>query len=1273
MVCPKCETPNRQEANFCRRCGRLLVDRCPRCRTLLLPDSDFCDHCGRPLTPAAAFRWDAGEDYLIGGAEEHADPTRSGAPAVADEAPAAEIGSPASAEQQPLLPKAPPLDLYIPETLREKLESARSKGEMEGERRIVTMLFCDVKGSTAAAEHLDPEEWTEIINGAFEQMIRPVYKYEGTVARLMGDGILAFFGAPIAHEDDPQRAVLAGLDIVNQISSYREQINQSWGIDINVRVGINTGLVVVGIVGSDLRMEYSAMGDAINLAARMEQTAEPGTVQIAHDTYELVKPLFEIEDLGAISIKGKADPVPAYRVIDRKPEVGRQRGIEGLHETLAGRATELSVLQDVLSSVQQSVGHIVFVTGEAGLGKSRLIREARRSLGNGQAINWIETASLSYETNQPYAPFQRLIRRLHNLNPGDTPEQVREKLSVVHHQLDELNGVRAQRVFEALFDLDSHGDSRLEGEAFKRELYDIMPVLWRQRFAGRPTVLVFEDAHWSDPASIELLLHLFPLTAEMPLVLICAFRQEQSGPIRQIRTTANEEFHHLYTEITVRPLTDQQVNELIDGLLIHTDIPQGLRARILESAGGNPFFVEEVIRSLIDNQSLVAEEIEQNGRKMLYWRARGNGQHIDLPDSIQSLLASRIDRLEGEARQLLQTAAVIGRSFYLRVLEAIEARSQETPQTIEHQLDILLRGEMIQESSRVPEVEFRFSSPLTQEVAYQTILLRRRRELHRSVGQTLEDLYPDQLGELAPRLAHHFAEGDVPEKAFVYLLMAGDSAARLFANIEALDHYTRALDLIERAGPGTPELEALYSGRGRALELLSRYEDSLENYEAMLRLARDRNDKRLELAAKMAQATIHSIPSKVFDADMSLQLSEEARSLAHGLGDPAAEAKINWNLMLHYLWASFRFDVAVKYGEAAAKLARESGLKVELGPILNDLALAYFGVSQLDESLRAFEESRMILREGNNLPLLALNLTNSSTVQFLIGNSEPALALMDEAENINHSIENSWGLAGSLYYRGLMHLISGRWGDALAALNGSINFCEKAQAQMLLAASLVAKANYCVFVGATETGLSICSRAAKLWEEHLPDFQGYPWGVMSLLYLVAGDHSAAREALQRSQAHIDLELPPTPTFSSIEMRLAEIQFLLAEGNPDHAIRIADDLLHYLERFHVRQFRSDAMMLKAKALLTQNRPREANDILSEACREAEELSALPALWRILGAQADALEQLDKADQAASHRERARAILAKLAASIAEERDRTTFLNLPDVRRLLGDQE
>ena len=261
-----------------------------------------------------------------------------------------------------------------------KLQAARKSGLVEGERRVVTILFCDLKGSTLAAAGLDPEEWSEIMNGAFEHMIEPVYRYEGTVARLMGDGLLAFFGAPIAHEDDPQRAILAGLDIVGAVHGYSRKVEKQWGLPLDVRVGINTGLVVVGAVGSDLRLEYTALGDAINLAARMEQTAVPGTVQIAAATQKLIAPLFDFELVDNLEVKGVAKPVQAYRVLGAKVTPGRLRGIEGLNAPLIGRQKQMAALREGIEDLRQGGGQIISVMGEAGLGKSRLVSELHKEI-----------------------------------------------------------------------------------------------------------------------------------------------------------------------------------------------------------------------------------------------------------------------------------------------------------------------------------------------------------------------------------------------------------------------------------------------------------------------------------------------------------------------------------------------------------------------------------------------------------------------------------------------------------------------------------------------------------------------------------------------------------------------------------------------------------------------------------------------------------------------------------------------------------------------------
>ena len=403
MDCPSCKAANPAEAGFCMKCGSPLTHSCPKCETQLPAEAQFCYKCG----------------HRLDGTQTEAAQGR--------------------------------LQQYIPKELLAKLESARSGGGMQGERRVVTMLFCDVQGSTAAAERLDPEEWAEIMNGAFEHLITPVYQYEGTLARLMGDAVLAFFGAPIAHEDDPQRAILAGLEIIKSIAPYREQVKQQWDLDFNIRIGINTGLVVVGEVGTDLRVEYTAMGDAVNLAARMEQTAEPGTIQVTENTYKQVAPLFDVESLGTVEVKGKAEPVPAFRVLGPKAAPGSLRGIEGLDAPLVGRDREMGQLREAISALAQGRGQILSLMGEAGLGKSRLMAELRQSLvtdgllpatdaesssgGSSTTISWYEGRSLSYQTAVPYAPFVDMLSKTMDL-PADQTDvekygRIKEHVSAV--------------------------------------------------------------------------------------------------------------------------------------------------------------------------------------------------------------------------------------------------------------------------------------------------------------------------------------------------------------------------------------------------------------------------------------------------------------------------------------------------------------------------------------------------------------------------------------------------------------------------------------------------------------------------------------------------------------------------------------------------------------------------------------------------------------------------------------------------------------------------
>ena len=429
----------------------------------------------------------------------------------------------------------------VPGKLRTSRETAAARRGVQGERRIVTILFCDVAGCSAMAEQLDPEEWAEIMNDAFQYLTGPIERYEGTVARLMGDSILAFFGAPVAHEDDPRRAVLAGLDIGEGVGGFREEIRREYGLDFNVRVGINTGPVVVGEVGSDFAGEYTAMGDAVNLASRMEQSAEPGTVQVAENTYALIEPLFDFEPLRPIEVKGKAAPVPAFRVKGPKAEPGRVRGIDGLSAPLVGRDGEMDTLRRIAPELREGRGQIVCMIGEPGLGKSRLIDELRaewQGAANGHAP-WIESRGISYDTTRPYGLFQQQLRQTCGVNENDPPEVVREKVTRSMQELPPDARELAIRAVEALVAARAESDEpQLEGETLKRELFEAILAIWSRLASHAPIVLVFDDMHWVDPASAELLSHLFQLTDEVPILFLCATRPERQSPAWQIKQLA---------------------------------------------------------------------------------------------------------------------------------------------------------------------------------------------------------------------------------------------------------------------------------------------------------------------------------------------------------------------------------------------------------------------------------------------------------------------------------------------------------------------------------------------------------------------------------------------------------------------------------------------------------------------------------------------------------------------------------------------------------------
>jgi class 3 adenylate cyclase len=544
--------------------------------------------------------------------------------------------------------------------------SARPTGSSE--RRPLTVLFADIAGSTSIAERLDPEDWTALVGEAFARMNRTIERYDGTIARLMGDGVLAFFGAPTAHEDDPERAVRCGLDMVRAIDELSASHSRVAGGDIRVRVGINTGPVVVGVVGTESANEYTAMGDAVNVAARMQASARAGSVLVTAATHRFVSSLVEAVDVGLLELKGKTDAVQAYEIMGFKAGAVRTRGLVGVRSPMIGRDAQLARLREVFEVVRARQGRVACLLGDPGLGKSRLLAELRADLERShESMRWIEGRCLSYGETMPYHLVLDLVRSLIGVTASSDEAQVRDALQTTLRNLLGETWVETYAYLGQLLSirLEPEYQARLSGvemEAMKRYVASMILVL-RAVSAHGPVVVVCDDVHWADTASVDTLLPLLPSVAALPVLVILSSRLERKSMGWRLITGARDVFGDALTEIRLEPLSMDDSRTLVSNLLRIESLPADTRELILARAEGNPFFVEEVIRMFIDRGAIVRE-----GDR---WIATDVAAGVEIPDTLQGLLLARIDRLPQESKRTLRVASVIGRQFGVTILERL--------------------------------------------------------------------------------------------------------------------------------------------------------------------------------------------------------------------------------------------------------------------------------------------------------------------------------------------------------------------------------------------------------------------------------------------------------------------------------------------------------------------------------------------------------------------------------------------------------------------------
>jgi len=716
---------------------------------------------------------------------------------------------------------------HTPQRLVQKIAECRST--IEGERKVVTIMFADMAGFFSMLDELDLEDFRQIMNGCFRIIMDEVYTCDGTVNEFRGDGLMALFGAPIAYEDHAQRACYACIAIQKALVSYGENLKKRYGIDFRVRIGLNSGPVVVNSVDDDLRMEFRAQGDTAALAGKMESLATPGTILVTEQTYRLAKDLFEFEPLGKVSVKGNEQPVEAYLLKDKVRSV-TERSQREVYSEMIGRDQELSKLELQILKAVNGEGSIVNVTGEAGIGKSRLLTELKKRDVR-QRVRFLEGRAVSIGKNLSFHPVIDLLKQWARIREDDSHAVALNKLetairSVCSDQADEvfpfvgtmmglkLSGRHAERV------------KGIVGEPLEKLVFKNVKELLVSSSNIVPIVIVMEDLHWADASSLLLLEALYRLTPTHRIVFINAFRPGYWGIDDATPETLKSRAPALpVVDIVLQPLKPHLSESLINNILNLKQLEPSMRGEIIDRAGGNPFFVEEIVRSLID------QGVVRAGERGL--EVTDNIHSVVIPPTINEVLMARIDRLDEESRNLVKIASILGRSFFYRVLAEVVSRSEGLDDTLAY----LKQIQLIREQMRMEELEYSFQHALVQEAAYESIPLPRRRQLHLKVAEAIERIFKESFHEFYGMLAYHYGRDDSPEKAEECLIKAGEEALKAAASNEALHYYQEALGIYrmlqgEAADPA--KIAMLEKNIGLALFNRGHYIDAVKHFDEAL-------------------------------------------------------------------------------------------------------------------------------------------------------------------------------------------------------------------------------------------------------------------------------------------------------------------------------------------------------------------------------------------------------------------------------------------------------
>jgi class 3 adenylate cyclase/tetratricopeptide (TPR) repeat protein len=1000
MKCPKCQTENLETKKFCPKCGTKLSLLCPQCGSEYLPGDEFCGECGHDLS-----------------------------------LPSRPIPKELSFDE-----KIAKIQKYLPGGLTEKILSQRDR--IEGERKQVTVMFCDMEGYTGLTGKLGPEEVYSMMDQVYEILIHKVHDYEGTVNELTGDGIMALFGSPIALEEAPQRAIRSALAIHREITGFSDRLKSEKKMPpLKMRIGIHTGPVVVGTLGNDLRVEFKAVGDTVNLASRMESLAEPGTTYVTENTFKLTEGFFRFEALGEKQVKGKEEAVKVYRVIAPSTrrtrfDVSAERGLT----PFVGRERELELLLDGFQRVKAGKGQAFSIVSEAGCGKSRLLYEFRKAVAN-EDVNFLEGKCLSYSRGVAYHPVIDLLKSNFDIQEGERDQEIREKIKKGLKLIEVDEPSTLPYLLEVLSVKDSGIDKiPMSPEAKKDRVMEAFKWVLLKSSEIRPLIIAIEDLHWLDKSSEDVAKNLLDSIPGARVLLIFTYRLEF------VHTWGAKSYHN---QLTLHRLSNRESLEMVTAILGTREIERTLEELILEKTEGVPFFIEEFIKSLKDLKIIE--------RKEDVYRLTKDAQQLTIPSTIQDVIMARVDSLPEGAKEVLQTGSVIEREFSYPLINRVIGLPEKE---LLSYLSILKDSELLYERGIYPQSNYVFKHALTREVVYDSLLAKRKKRLHEEVGNAIEELYRDNLSERYEVLAEHYFLSESYLKAGEYSRLAGRRAQKAASFKDAIIHGEKRTSCLEKL-PRTEDVEkniidsrltlGLYNIQGSYIN------EAKEAIDPIVDLAVKHGDKR-SLSQIYTILGTHSFVSQE-DYPKAFQYLQEALKIAEESKDfVTLWVASHW--MGHALIENCEFESALGYLERDLKISTSANILWSISIMKSCIAMnVYCNQGKVDLAYQISHEGLRLAEESGDTFSKAEAYTSCGISSLLKGFLDQAESYLMQGIAFSERINYSTMSMVASFYLGATHFDRGDYPKSQYYYNKSISPSRINLGKMLLARAKVMENN----------------------------------------------------------------------------------------------------------------------------------------------------------------------------------------------------------------------